>query len=165
MDKRSRNPIFGKGYRSQFASFAGVDLHKTTVTLWAVDPDQGSLSRLTTSTKCIEKLETWIEAIPKPCWMAVEAVGFVEWFIDRFRRHSLTPNRSAQAAPKGWDDPESRFSLIGNHGKIPLPSGRSQANGPVRLCCRTVYAIMTITKPHVLRLAAALSPAPDLHVT
>jgi len=145
MDKRSGNAIFGKEYRSRFASFAGVDLHKTTVTLWAVDPDQGSLSRLTTSTKCIEKMEAWIDAVPKPCWMAVEAVGFVEWFIDRFRdsvarmdiadatelanrrgkRRKNDPNDAREVAmrlavgdcPLGWTAPPElmRLRKLGRH--------------------------------------------------
>ena len=85
MDKRSGNPIFGKEYRSQFASFAFVDLHKTSVTLCGVDPDQELLARLTTSTKCVDKIDTWLAGLSRPCWMAVEAVGFIEWFIDRYR--------------------------------------------------------------------------------
>ncbi len=70
--------------RETFASFAGVDLHKTSVTLVAGDPHGKKIAQLKTNTKCVEKIEAWIEAQPKPCWMAVESVGFVEWFIDRF---------------------------------------------------------------------------------
>jgi len=85
MDKRSGNEIFGKEYRARFVTFVGVDLHKSSVTLAAVDRDGGIVSRLTCSTKCVDKLANWIDALPKPVWLAVEAVGFVEWFIDRFR--------------------------------------------------------------------------------
>jgi transposase len=85
MDRRSGNVIFTKGFRSDFVSFAGVDLHQSTVTLFAVDSDQEIISNLTTSTKCIDKIGLWIESLPKPCWMAVEAVGFIEWFLDRFK--------------------------------------------------------------------------------
>ena len=67
-----------------FQSFVGVDLHKCTVTLTAVDA-AGEISRLKISTKSTSKIESWLRALPAPVWMAVEACPFVEWFIDRFR--------------------------------------------------------------------------------
>ena len=69
----------------KFASFIGVDLHKTTVTLRAVDSSETIIGSLTIDTKCVNKIEDWINALPRPRWMAVEAVAFVEWFIDRYR--------------------------------------------------------------------------------
>jgi transposase len=68
-----------------FASFVGVDLHKETVTLCSCDAAGENLSYLTISTKCVLKIEEWLIALPRPSRLAVEAVGFVEWFIDRFR--------------------------------------------------------------------------------
>jgi transposase len=68
-----------------FASFIGVDLHKTTVTLRAVDADKNIIDSLTIDTKCVNKIEDWINTLPKPRWMAVETVSFVEWFIDRYK--------------------------------------------------------------------------------
>ena len=68
-----------------FASFIGVDLHKTTVTLRVVDSNENVIDSLTIDTKCVNKIEDWINALPKPRWMAVEAVAFIEWFIDRYR--------------------------------------------------------------------------------
>jgi len=68
-----------------FASSAGVDLHKCTVSLDAVDPLGKSIARLTCSTKCVEKIDAFLAVLPRPSHLAVEAVGFVEWFIDRFR--------------------------------------------------------------------------------
>lgn len=68
----------------QFASFAGVDLHKCTVTLVAVDPHGKGIGHLTVSTKCVERIEAFLLALPRPVWLAVEADGFIEWFIDRF---------------------------------------------------------------------------------
>jgi len=68
-----------------FASFIGVDLHKTTVTLRAVDSSENIIGSLTIDTKCVNKIEDWVNALPKPRWMAVEAVAFIEWFIDRYR--------------------------------------------------------------------------------
>ena len=68
-----------------YRSFVGVDLHKTTVTLVAVGPDGTEIARLTINTKCREKIRAWLLALPRPSHLAVEAVGFVEWFIERFR--------------------------------------------------------------------------------
>jgi transposase len=65
-------------------SSIGVDLHKCTVTLTAVDPAGEKLSRLKISTKSVGKIEDWLLALPRPSHMAVEACPFVEWFIDRF---------------------------------------------------------------------------------
>src|SRR4051794_37134847 len=67
-----------------FQSFVGVDLHKCTVTLTALDA-VGEIKRLKISTKSTGKIEAWLKALPGPTWMAVEACPFVEWFIDRFR--------------------------------------------------------------------------------
>lgn len=70
---------------TDFASFIGVDLHKTTVTLRAVDAGESIISSLTIDTKCVNKIEDWLNELPRPRWMAVETVSFVEWFIDRYR--------------------------------------------------------------------------------
>lgn len=68
-----------------FASFAGVDLHKQTVTLRAVNPACDPISALTCDTRCVDRIRDWILALPRPSRLAVETVGFVEWFIDRYR--------------------------------------------------------------------------------
>ena len=66
-------------------SFVGVDLHKTTVTLVAVDANGEQIAKLTIATKCIDKITDWLRSLPDPVAMAVEACPFIEWFIDRFR--------------------------------------------------------------------------------
>ena len=75
------------GYRPPvaFATFVGVDLHKQTVTLRAVNAAGGPVAALTCDTRCVQRIERWLLALPRPSHLAVEAVGFVEWFIDRFR--------------------------------------------------------------------------------
>ena len=70
-----------------FATFVGVDLHKQTVTLRAVNAAGEPVAALTCDTKCVQRIEQWLLALPRPTRLAVEAVGFVEWFIDRFRPH------------------------------------------------------------------------------
>ena len=69
----------------EFATFVGVDLHKTTVTLVAVDAARQVVGRLKTDTKCVGAIDRFLGGLPGKVWMAVEAVGFAEWFIDRFR--------------------------------------------------------------------------------
>jgi transposase len=68
-----------------FCSFVGVDLHKWTVTLKAVNAAGELSASLTISTKCLERIDEWLRALPGPVWLAVEACPFVEWFIDRYR--------------------------------------------------------------------------------
>lgn len=68
-----------------FKSFVGVDLHKCTVTLFAVDPSGQKIDKLKISTKSVEKIDDWLKQLPRPCWVAVETCPFVEWFIDRYR--------------------------------------------------------------------------------
>jgi len=65
----------------RFLCFVGVDLHKTTVTLRAVDPSEKVISSLRIHTKCVRMIEDWLNELPRPRWMAVEAIGFTEWFI------------------------------------------------------------------------------------
>jgi transposase len=66
-------------------SFVGVDLHKTVVTLVAVDVHGEKIAQLTAPTRCGDQITDWLRSLPEPVWMAVEACPFVEWFIDRFR--------------------------------------------------------------------------------
>ena len=68
-----------------FVTFVGVDLHKQTVTLRAVNAAGKPVAALTCDTKCVQRIGQWLPALPRPSHLAVEAVGFVEWFIDRFR--------------------------------------------------------------------------------
>jgi len=68
-----------------FATFVGVDLHKCTVSLAAVNARGELIDRLTVSTKCTDRIEAWLRALPGPVHLAVETNGFIEWFIDRFR--------------------------------------------------------------------------------
>ena len=68
-----------------FQTFVGVDLHKCTVTLTAVDAAGEKISRLKISTKSTGKIEEWLLDLPRNSWMAVEACPFLDWFIDRYK--------------------------------------------------------------------------------
>jgi len=65
-------------------TFIGVDLHKCTVSLAAVDAAGVEVSKFKINTKCVGKIENWLLKLPRSTHMAVEACPFVEWFIDRF---------------------------------------------------------------------------------
>jgi transposase len=68
-----------------FQCFVGVDLHKCTVSLAAVDAHGQPLARLKTDTQCVQKIDAFLAGLPQPVHLAVEACPFVEWFIDRYR--------------------------------------------------------------------------------
>ena len=71
-----------------FQSFVGVDLHKCTVSLAATDASGQIVARLKSATKCVDKIDAFIAALPGgpgAVHLAVEACPFVEWFIDRYR--------------------------------------------------------------------------------
>jgi len=73
---------------TSFQSFVGVDLHKCTVSLAAVDAAGTVIARLKTSTKCVEKIDAFLAELPGApgaVHLAVEACPFIEWFIDRYR--------------------------------------------------------------------------------
>ena len=112
-----------------YQSFVGVDLHKCTVTLVAVGAD-GEIRKMTISTKCTGKIDAWLLALSAPVWMAVETVGFVEWFIDRFRgcvdridiadatelanlrgkpAGKTTPTTRRRTSPCGWPTADVRW--------------------------------------------------------
>jgi hypothetical protein len=67
------------------ARFIGVDLHKCSVTLAAVNAAGETIELVTRATKGVNRIENWLAELPGPTWMAVESVGFAEWFIDRDR--------------------------------------------------------------------------------
>lgn len=70
---------------TRFDTFVGVDLHKCTVSLAAVDAMGESICNLKISTKSTTKIDDWLRALPSRVQMAVEACPFTEWFIDRYR--------------------------------------------------------------------------------
>ena len=43
-----------------FASFIGLEMHKTTVPLAAVDARGKVIAKLTTVTKCMDKIQPWL---------------------------------------------------------------------------------------------------------
>ena len=160
------------GTSETFSSFIGVDLHKSTLTLVAVDAAGNNLTSLTCHTKCVERIEQWICMQPKPCRLAVEAVGFCEWFIDRFRpcvarrdiadatalaslrgkRRKNDRNDAADVAtrlargdcPLGWiaDEPLSQLRKLGRHWHC-----LSRTLSRVKHCMGSILLAANITGP------------------
>ena len=72
MNDRTNKTVISEKKTVSFASFTGVDLHKCAVTLAAVSPLGEVIAKLTTSTKCIDKVQAWLLDLPRPSSMAVE---------------------------------------------------------------------------------------------
>ena len=87
----------GGGAREEFGCFVGVDLHKTTVTLVAVDGGGEEVVALKCSTRSTDRIAGWLAELARPRWLAVEAVGFVV-SITLMTRGSVT---SGAQAPLG----------------------------------------------------------------
>jgi len=71
--------------RTDGARFIGVDLHKCSVTLAAVNAAGETIEVVTRATKGVNRIENWLAELPGPTWMAVESVGFPASFNDRYR--------------------------------------------------------------------------------
>lgn len=155
-----------------FASFVGVDLHKCTVSLCAVDPAGKTIAALTCDTKCVQRIHDWLLALPRPSRLAVEAVGFVEWFIDRFRpcvdrmdiadatelanrrgkRRKTDPKDAADIAlrlarnecPLGWiaDEPVMQLRKLARHWR-----GLSRTLGRAKHCMRSMLLAANLRGP------------------
>ena len=110
-----------------YQSFIGVDLHKTTVTLVAVAPDGTMIGKLTINTNCREKITAWLLALPRPSHLAVEAVGFVEWFIDDFRPASIA---STSPTPPNWPTAAANGGRTTGATPSTWPNGSPAANVP-----------------------------------
>ena len=60
----------------------GVDLHKCSMTLVVLDEQGAVIERDTIPTKCRDKIREWFASRGPHCQVAVESVGFYQWFWD-----------------------------------------------------------------------------------
>ena len=60
----------------------GVDLHKVSMTLVVLDEQGTVIQRDTLPTKCRNKIREWFVSCGPQCQVAVESVGFYQWFWD-----------------------------------------------------------------------------------
>ena len=77
-----------------FASFAGVDLHKNTVTLRAVDPGGKPISALTCDTKCVDRIRNWMLALVRTVSLQLRS-SFCEPGTSSRHVRSFSPENAA----------------------------------------------------------------------
>lgn len=65
-----------------FKSFAGVDLHKDTMTICVIDPATGEVRFVKLACKCRRQVVEFFSSLPRPCVVAIESVGFYRWLWD-----------------------------------------------------------------------------------
>src|SRR5512141_312935 len=58
----------------------GVDLHKYQMTLVVLDEQGTVIQRHTLPTKCRNQIRAWFASVGPQCQVAVESVGFYQWF-------------------------------------------------------------------------------------
>ena len=67
-------------------TYAGVDLHKDSMTIAVTDSLSNNPYKEAKITKihckCVNKISGFFADLPHPCTVAVEAVGFYHWFWD-----------------------------------------------------------------------------------
>ena len=67
-------------------TYAGVDLHKDSMTIAVCDAassdpyNDAIITKI--ACKCVNKVSEFFSELPQPCVVAVEAVGFYHWFWD-----------------------------------------------------------------------------------
>lgn len=67
---------------ASFKSFAGVDLHKDTLTVCVINPSTGEVQFQKLACKCREKIVEYFGSLSRPCVVAIESVGFYRWLWD-----------------------------------------------------------------------------------
>jgi len=60
----------------------GIDLHKETMFVVALDPRTGELLERRIACKCREQVAQFFAALPRPNVVAIESVGFYRWLFD-----------------------------------------------------------------------------------
>jgi transposase len=60
----------------------GIDLHKDTLTVAALDPASGEVIYRKLACKCRDQIVQFFSAMPKPHVVAIESVGFYRWLWD-----------------------------------------------------------------------------------
>jgi transposase len=67
---------------ASFNSFAGVDLHKDTMTVCVIEPSSGEVRYVKLACKCRRQIVEFFQSLPRPCVVAIESVGFYRWLWD-----------------------------------------------------------------------------------
>lgn len=64
---------------SSFNSNAGIDLHKTSLTIAVRDSSAKLINTTTIDCKCVNKIKDFVSSLPRPIYCAIESVGMYEW--------------------------------------------------------------------------------------
>jgi len=67
---------------ASFQSFAGVDLHKDTLTVCVINPASGEVQYQKLACKCRDQIVDYFGSLPRPSIVAIESVGFYRWLWD-----------------------------------------------------------------------------------
>jgi transposase len=62
-----------------FKTYIGIDLHKTTLTIGALDETKKEIGCKAIDTKCVEQIVDYVRSFPGPIACAIESVGMYEW--------------------------------------------------------------------------------------
>jgi transposase len=68
--------------------FVALDLHKRYITACALDASGGIVSEIRQPATTIETVLDWLDALPTPVVVAMEATLYWEWLVTRLQRSS-----------------------------------------------------------------------------
>ncbi len=128
----------------------GVDLHKDSMTLVVLDDQGVVIQRNTLPTKCRNKIREWFASCGPHCQVAVESVGFYQWFWDLIQPvvgklvladpAALKPLRPPKQAKTDRKDAELLARLL-FEGRLPLAFVPPRSLRPVRELVRHRHSV------------------------
>jgi transposase len=128
----------------------GVDLHKDSMTLVVLDEQGALIQRHTLPTKCRNKIREWFASCGPPCQVAVESVGFYQWFWDLVQPlvstlvladpAGLASKRPRKQAKTDRNDAELLARLL-FEGRLPTAFVPPRALRPVRELVRHRHSV------------------------
>ncbi len=128
----------------------GVDLHKTSMTLVVLDEQGAVIHRDWLPTKCHRKIRDWFASRGPLCQVAVESVGFYQWFWDLVQPQvtklvladpaGLAPLRRAQAKTDRHD--AELLARLLHEGHLPAAFVPNRALRPLRELVRHRHSVV-----------------------
>ena len=128
----------------------GVDLHKDSMTLVVLNEQGAVIQRHTLPTKCRNKIREWFVSCGPQCQVAVESVGFYQWFWDLLQPvvtklaladpAGLAPLRPRKQAKTDRKDAELLARLL-FEGRLPTAFVPPRALRPVRELVRHRHSV------------------------
>jgi len=128
----------------------GVDLHKDQMTLAVLDEQGAVIRREELATKCRNQIREWFASYGTDCQVAVESVGFYQWFWDLFQPvvgklvladpAGLAPLRPRKQAKTDRKDAELLAQLL-FQGRLPNAFVPPRALRPLRELVRHRHSV------------------------